>query len=153
MRGHALLRGRRQISIDDLPVALDVALSSAPWDRIQAFAYVLSKEKVNAFELEKNLKCSRNTALRMMETLKLLDLVDHGPSKIQTASGEQRAFEIRLKKKFEWFHSDEFKSLWRQQIQYPEISYSTSQLKPGESLIERYETWDTDERPVENLET
>lgn len=145
-RGHALLKGRSQITADDLPVVLDVSLSSAPWDRIRAFACVLAKDKVNAFGLENNMNCSRNTALRMMETLKLLDLVDLSKTTISTAGGEQFAFEMRLKKKFEWLHSDEFKSLWRQQIQYKEGS--GNRLQPGEVLIERFE-W---ERPAENKE-
>ena len=68
MRGHALLQCRRHIAMEDLPVIIDVALSSAPWDRILAFAYVLSKDNVNATELEKNLKCSRGKALRTVQT-------------------------------------------------------------------------------------
>ncbi len=122
MRGHALLQGRRQITIDDLPVVLDVALSSAPWDRILAFANVLSKDNVNASELEKNLKCSRGKALRTMQTLKLLDLVDlNNHSRIVTNSGEQYAYEMHLKPEFKWFTSQEFKALWRQKTTYPEV--------------------------------
>src|SRR5450759_2150012 len=40
MRGHALLQGRRQIAMEDLPVIIDVALSSAPWDRILALSLI-----------------------------------------------------------------------------------------------------------------
>ncbi|MGA3060964.1 MAG: hypothetical protein ABSD92_11420 [Candidatus Bathyarchaeia archaeon] len=133
MRGHALLQGRRQIAMEDLPVILDVALSSAPWDRILAFAYVLSKDKVNATELEKNLKCSRGKALRTMQTLKLLDLVnlsDH--SRIVTNSGEQFAYEMHLKPEFKWFQSAEFRALWRQKPAYPDVLVQIKEAEPRE---------------------
>jgi hypothetical protein len=69
--------------------------------------------------------------------------VDLSKTTIATAGGEQYAFEMRLKKKFEWLHSAEFKSLWRQQIRYKEAS--GHQLQPREVLIERFDEW---ERPA-----
>jgi hypothetical protein len=147
-RGHALLQGRRQIAMEDLPVIIDVALSSAPWDRILAFAYVLSKDNVNATELEKNLKCSRGKALRTMQTLKLLDLVDLSDhSRIVTNSGEQFAYEMKLKPEFKWFQSQEFKALWRQKTVYADVPV---QIKAPETV--QLETLDLPQepRPSEN---
>jgi Primase C terminal 1 (PriCT-1) len=150
MRGHALLQGRRQIAMEDLPVIIDVALSSVPWDRILAFAYVLSKDNVNATELEKNLKCSRGKALRTMQTLKLLDLVDlNNHSRIVTNSGEQFAYEMKLKPEFKWFQSQEFKALWRQKPAYPEVPVEIQEPEPTVPL----ETFalPQEPRPAENM--
>ncbi|HLN89050.1 MAG TPA: primase C-terminal domain-containing protein, partial [Candidatus Binatia bacterium] len=134
MRGHALLQGRRSISIDDLPVVLDVALSSAPWDRILALSFILSNNTVTTSQLQSALRCSRGKAIRTMETLKLLDLVKVGNTIIQTYGGEQHGFEMSLKKEFKWFQSDEFKQLWRQKTEYPDMPI---QIKTEAELQER----------------
>jgi hypothetical protein len=150
MRGHALLQGRRYIAMEDLPVIIDVALSSAPWDRILAFAYVLSKDSVNATELEKNLKCSRGKALRTMQTLKLLDLVDlSNHSRIVTNSGEQYAYEMKLKPEFKWFQSQEFKQLWRQKPVYPEVPIQIQE--PATTVPLETFALPQEPRPAENM--
>jgi hypothetical protein len=118
MRGRALLQGRRQISIEDLPVVFDVALSSAPWERLLAFAYLLGKKEVAAYQLELNLKCSRNKALMTMRTLETLGLVSLEHKPMVTPGGEQLGYSMRLKTEFKWFQSNEFKALWRQQIEH-----------------------------------
>ena len=128
-RGHALIKGRTQITIDDLPVVIDVALSSAPWDRIIAFAYLLNKEKVTTKELMKDLKCSRTKAIRTMKTLELLELVDVEEENIPTVGGEQAGYVMRLKKEFDWFTTEEFKKLWR--IKLSDI------IKPAEELTQQ----------------
>jgi len=128
-RGHALIKGRTQITIDDLPVVIDVALSSAPWDRIIAFAYLLNKEKVTTKELMKDLKCSRTKAIRTMKTLELLELVDLEEENIPTVGGEQAGYVMRLKKEFDWFTTEEFKKLWR--IKLSDI------IKPAEELTQQ----------------
>lgn len=125
-RGHALIKGRTQITIDDLPVAIDVALSSAPWDRVIAFAYLLNKDKVTTKGLMEDLKCSRTKAIRTMKTLELLELVDLEEENIPTVGGEQTGYLMRLKKEFEWFTTEEFKKLWR--IKLSDI------IKPVEEL-------------------
>jgi hypothetical protein len=118
MRGRALLQGRQQISIEDLPVVFDVALSSAPWERLLAFSYLLGKNEVAAYQLELNLKCSRNKALMTMRTLETLGLVRLEYKPMITPGGEQLSYAMRLKSEFKWFQSKEFKALWRQQIEH-----------------------------------
>jgi predicted transcriptional regulator len=112
-RGHALIKGRTQITVNDLPVAIDVALSSAPYNRVITFAYLLNKEKVTTKELMEDLKCSRSTAIRKMKTLELLELVDLQKKPVQTMGGEQSSYTMKLKEKFKWFTTGEFKKLWR----------------------------------------
>lgn len=112
-RGHALIKGRTQIAVNDLPVAIDVALSSAPYNRVITFAYLLNKEKVTTKELMEDLNCSRSTAIRKMKTLELLELIDLEKKPMQTMGGEQSSYTMKLKKEFKWFTTGEFKKLWR----------------------------------------
>jgi hypothetical protein len=139
----------------------DVALSSAPRERLQPFALVLSQKGsecgIDAEDLERNLQCSRNTALRTMKTLKLLGLVDLDKQTRMTARGDhQECWVMKLKSEFKWFQSCEFDQLWRQKVPYEE--------KPAEAPQEPIlETWDslkseptptspTETRPAENKE-
>jgi hypothetical protein len=113
MRGHALIQGRTHVQSDDLPVVIDVALSSAPWDRINAFCYLLNKDVVTAKDLMEDLKCARTTAIRSMQTLKLLELVDLTEEPYRTGGGEQTGYVMKLKPEFKWFKSAEFQNYWR----------------------------------------
>jgi hypothetical protein len=138
MRGRALLQSRSQISVEDLPVVLDVALSSAPWERLLAFSYLLGKNEVVAYDLELNLKCSRNKALMTMRTLETLGLVDLKYKPVMTSGGEQLGYAMKLKPEFQWFQSKEFKVLWRQQIEYnhPTIQREPEPELPVEILVD-----------------
>jgi predicted transcriptional regulator len=113
MRGHALTQGRTQIQSDDLPVVIDVALSSAPWDRINAFCYLLDKEAVTTKDLMNDLKCARTTAIRTMKILAILELVDLQEEPYRTNGGEQTGYVMKLKQEFRWFKSAEFQNYWR----------------------------------------
>lgn len=126
MRGHALIQGRMQVAVADLPVVIDVALSSAPWDRIIAFAYLLNKEKVTTKELMQDLKCSRTKAIRTMKTLELLELVNLEQEEMSTYGGEQTGYIMKLRDEFSWFKTEEFRKLWR--IKLSDI------IKPAEEL-------------------
>jgi len=119
MRGHALIQGRTQIDTPDLPVIIDVALSSAPWDRVNAFAYLLSRPEVTTKDLMTDLKCSRTKAIRAMKTLELLELANLEEESVTTCGGEQSGYVMRLKGEFAWFKSAEFRKLWRLKIEYP----------------------------------
>lgn len=112
-RGHALIKGRTHITIHDVPVAIDIALSSAPYNRVITFAYLLNKGKVTTKELMEDLNCSRSTAIRKMKTLGILELVDLQEEHMQTIGGEQTSYTMKLKKEFKWFMTGEFKKLWR----------------------------------------
>jgi predicted transcriptional regulator len=115
-RGHAMIKGRTNINVEDLPVVIDVALSSAPWERIITLAYLLNKGKATTNELMKDLKCSRTTAIRKMETLKLLELVDLEKERMETSGGEQLSYTMKLREDFKWFTTAEFKKLWRLKV-------------------------------------
>jgi predicted transcriptional regulator len=111
------LQGREQISVEDLPIVLDVALSSAPRERLLAFSFLLFKEEVKTIDLETNLKCSRNKALMTMRTLETLGLVDLKAKQVMTTGGPQLGYAMKLKPEFKWFQAEEFRTLWRQKTE------------------------------------
>jgi predicted transcriptional regulator len=136
MRGRALLQGRQQISVEDLPIVFDVALSSAPWERLLAFSFLLFKEEVKTNDLETNLKCSRNKALMTMRTLETLGLVDLKAKQVMTIGGPQLGYAMKLKPEFKWFQSDEFRALWRQKMEYPTPTPMPPQpIQPPDQLM------------------
>jgi predicted transcriptional regulator len=113
-RGHAIIKGRKQVTIADLPVAVEVTLSSAPYDRVNAFKYLLENEgSVTTSDLMRDLKCSRRTAIRSMKTLEILELVDLEKTSVETEFGTRTGYTMRLKEEFKWFTSGEFRKLWR----------------------------------------
>jgi len=112
-RGHAIIQGRKQLTIKDLPIAIEVTLSSAPYDRVNAFKYLLKKGgSVTTSDLMRDLKCSRRTAIRSMKTLEILELVDLEKTSLDTDVGMRTGYTMRLKDEFEWFTSREFRKLW-----------------------------------------
>jgi hypothetical protein len=144
MRGRALLQGRQQISVEDLPIVFDVALSSAPWERLLAFSFLLFKEEVKTNDLETNLKCSRNKALMTMRTLETLGLVDLKTKQVMTSGGPQLGYAMKLKPEFKWFQSEEFRALWRQKMEYPTLPPPTQEPErkqaPAAEFLDSLET-------------
>ncbi len=138
MRGRALLQGRQQISIEDLPIVFDVALSSAPWERLLAFSFLLEEKEVKSRGLERRLQCSRNKALMTMRTLETLGLVDLRVSRIETDGGGQFAYTIKLKDEFKWFQTKEFRALWRQKAEPPKTSPTPQEPESKAVLPEEF---------------
>jgi len=142
-RGHAIIKGRTQITIEDLPVVIDIALSSAPYDRVITFAYLLNKGQVTTKKVMEDLKCSRSTAIRKIKMLELLELVQLEKDSTETIGGEQSTYTMKLKKEFKWFTTDEFKKMWR--LKLTDI-ITTEEIKeeteggPSEPKLESFET-------------
>jgi hypothetical protein len=108
-RGHALLRGRRRIETEDLAPVLELTFDSAPMVRAQIFRGLLENGgTLKTGEVEELLRCSNPTALKEMEALSVLGVADK--VKITLDSG-QHGYDLRLADKFQWFMSDECKSL------------------------------------------
>lgn len=156
MRGHALIQGRTQVDTPELPVVIDVALSSAPWDRINAFAYLLTKETATTNDLMVDLKCSRSKAIRTMKTLELLELVTLEEEMVETYGGEQKGYTMKLKTEFNWFKSDEFRKLWRLKLDNAakptkEMPKSELRMTDLETFIEESETGNQTSTPRSNI--
>lgn len=113
-RGHALICGRENISEDDLKIALQVALDSAPPNRSKIFKYLIEKDgQLLTKEVMERLKCSRPTALKLMQEMDILEIVDtdgnlEDESEAYGGRPEQR---IILKEKYKWFIGEECKNL------------------------------------------
>lgn len=127
-RGHAIVEGRRQIANKDLPILIDVALSSAPYDRVNAFKYLLEKGgEVTTAELMNELRHSRKAAIRAMKTLEILQLVNLEQGQLTTAGGHQTGYIMKLKEELKWFLSDEFRKLWHKRTPKKTIEIPSKQ--------------------------
>ena len=107
-RAHAIIQGRANINEDDLKVIIEVGLSSMPDDRRQVLDLLLKKSKeewTETSEIVESLGISKPTALAIMQTFKVLGIVEYD----NPGGGLSHA--IRLKSDFEWFLGEEFKNL------------------------------------------
>lgn len=112
-KGHAIIQGRKQLTVKDLPLLIEVTLGSAPFDRVNAFKYLLQKEgTATTSDLITDLRCSRRTAIRSMKTLEILELVDLEKTPIETEAGTRTGYTMHLKEEFKWFTSRQFRQLW-----------------------------------------
>lgn len=109
-RGHAVISGREYLNKDDLKVIIEIALDSAPITRSKVFKLLLDKNGVlRSTDIEIALKSSDTTALKEIETLKILGLgytIDD-----ETSQPGRPAKILKLHSVFQWFLSDEFKEL------------------------------------------
>lgn len=109
-RGHALVCGRMQINHDDLRLIVELAVDSAPTTRANLFRKLIENDGVmKTGEVMVALNCSRPTALKEMEALKILGVCYIS----QDSSGEVGEPEktINLSEGFKWFLSDECKTI------------------------------------------
>ena len=107
-KGHAIIQGRNHINEDDLRVVIEVGLSSMPDDRRRVLNLLLDKqpdEEVETENIVEELGVSRPTALAIMQTFRVLGIVDYN----DLGSGQSHS--IKLKSDFEWFQTDEFRNL------------------------------------------
>lgn len=114
VRGHALVCGRENIIEDDLKMALRVALDSAPPNRSKIFKHLMRKDgQLTTKDVMDILKCSRPTALKMMQEMTILEIVDTDGNlddESETYGGRPEQV-ITLKDKYEWFIGEECKKL------------------------------------------
>jgi hypothetical protein len=113
-RGHALVCGRENISQDDLKITLRIAFDSAPPNRSKIFKHLIQNNgRLATNEVIEILKCSRPTALKLMQEMNILELVNtDGNMDDETESfGGRPEQKIILREKYDWFISDECKKL------------------------------------------
>jgi len=74
-RGHAIVHGRAQLSVDDLPLVARAALESTPNDRRAVMRLLIGKQGlIQTGDVEAALRCSAPTARAILETLDKLQL-------------------------------------------------------------------------------
>ncbi|MDO8463409.1 MAG: toprim domain-containing protein [bacterium] len=111
VRGHALISGRTQIAEADLWVAIDVALQSAQLNRVRLLGAILEHGGTVSTEIVMDaINCSNPTALKEIETLHVLGIVNTEDQKTNNDAGRPMRI-VTIKKEFEWFCSDEYGEL------------------------------------------
>lgn len=107
-KGSAFLDGRNHIIRDDLTVVRDVALSCGPRTRIELFNLLIEHDgELTTSQIVLNMNVTKSTALKYMLELTLVGLVSK--TKIPMVTKPEDA--IILKDDYDWFLSDEFRSL------------------------------------------
>ena len=105
-RGHALLYGRNYITLEDVPITIKTALSTAQIERVSLFDLLLAHNgTLNTTQMEDYLSFSPPTIRRIMTEFKATRLV-----KVE-AVGSSHQQSMYLKDEFKWFLADEFKKL------------------------------------------
>ena len=108
-RGIALTRGRTQVLYEDLPLVIEIALSSAPLERINVFNSLLGKGELTAEETAHILNSSIPNARKVMEKLRVLHLVDLN-ERNDGFQGPPTKF-IDVAYDLMWFRSKEFRDI------------------------------------------
>jgi hypothetical protein len=134
-RGHALACGRTSINHEDLKLAIEISIDSAPNVRANLFRTLLEKEgKLKTTQIEVALRCSKPTALKEMEKLKILGVAyvsDLSP----TDDSEK---EIKLISELEWFLSEECKKI--RGLPLPERQRTLSDLVNQQDQLSKSDT-------------
>lgn len=100
-RGHALVSGRTQIAEEDLRAIVELCVDGAPSGRAKLFRKLVEHGgNMATSEIERELNCSKPTALKEMKTLQIL-----GVCSLREDTGGDN--EISLSEDFKWFLSHE----------------------------------------------
>jgi predicted transcriptional regulator len=109
-RGHALSQGRNNINMEDIPLLINVVLSTASMERVRIFNTLLEFDgTLTTSEIEMSLNTTDKTAKRTMAELKAIELVSVG--EVESQHGGYPEYQIKLVDKFKWFLSPEFKEI------------------------------------------
>ena len=109
-RGHAVIHGRTQINKEDLKLIVELAIDSSPTTRAKLFRKLLENNGVmKTSDVESALKCSKPTALKEMEALKILDVCYITENSYGEVGEPEK--EIHLTEDFKWFLSEECKTI------------------------------------------
>jgi hypothetical protein len=116
-KAHALSMGRNYIKVEDIPMIIQVVLSTCSIERARIFELLITnKGSLRTSQIVDFLNTTKPTALRTMTELKATGLVDMNDENPGEYNSEK---EISLKPEFEWFLSDKFKELRRCKEKYP----------------------------------
>jgi hypothetical protein len=109
-RGHAVIMGRQNLTREDLKVVIEVALDSAPTTRTILFDKLLKYGgEMSTADVEHELNCSKPTARKEMESLKILGIVDEQNITSGEVGNQEKS--IVLKSEFYWFLSEECRQI------------------------------------------
>jgi len=109
-RGHAVVCGRTQLTTDDLRPAIEVTFDSAHILRVKLLRGLLDHDGVmKTHEVQSCLDCSKPTALKQMEILRILRIAKIEVIDDDLVGGQEH--EIRLSDDLVWFLSNECREI------------------------------------------
>jgi hypothetical protein len=109
-RGHAVICGRTQISAEDLHLAIELTFDSAHILRVKLLRGLLDHGgAMKTQEVERCLDCSKPTALKYMEILRILRIAKVTP--VSNNEVGEPEFEIRLSDDLAWFLTNECRTI------------------------------------------
>lgn len=109
-RGHALVCGRFQINKEDLRLIVELAADSAPTIRAILFRKILENDgQMKTATVMTALNCSRPTAHKEMEVLKILGVCRTTEESDGFVGQPEKT--IHLSEEFEWFLTDECRAI------------------------------------------
>ncbi len=110
-RGHAVVQGRNYLTLEDIKPVISLALQSADSIRTLLFNNLLKRGGVmKTTQVEQVLNCSKPTALKEMQTLKILGLCTISDEPLSGYQGNAEK-ELVLNEEYRWFTSEEYKNL------------------------------------------
>ena len=109
-RGHALSLGRNYLTIEDIPLLIEVVFSTASMERVRILELLLESKEgtLSTTQITTSLNTSSNTAKRTMAEFKALgiaDITNVDPNKLNSEK------QIVLYQTFSWFLTEEFRKL------------------------------------------
>lgn len=108
-RGHALACGRNKLADEDLAIVLNVALSSAPWERGKLLKLFIEMEgELKPEDVEEQLNVSKPTALKFLDILKHLGIIFDESFSLSRGG---HAYIYKVSADFKWLLSSRFKQL------------------------------------------
>jgi hypothetical protein len=118
--GHAISQGRNSLTIQDVPIAVKVALSTAPVRRVRLLDLLLKSEtgELTTSQICNELSISQPVVTRTMREFEALRI-----GEISTVSDYSNSeLKIRLNSEYDWFRTKEFLDLKEDFVPYDQKS-------------------------------
>ena len=93
-KGRAIIYGRNQISMEDVPLLIDIVFSSCPEDRGKTIRELVTNTKITTPEIEKLLNVSWKTADKTVKNLSILKLIEYADNDNEGAGRPSFAIKI-----------------------------------------------------------
>lgn len=144
--GHALSQGRDHITIEDIPIVIQVVLSTASLDRSKIFDLLISNNGyLKTKDIIRLLNTAPPTARRVMTELRAVGLVSLNDDVVPEDETDQDKFvkmglQMTLKPEFNWFLTEEFLRLKKGDTSFlrrqEEVEDDGKEISPGRGELE-----------------
>ena len=125
-RGHALVHGRTQLSLEDLPMVARIAVSSIPQEPRKVLLALAKNEgrPLTVKQVESTGVGSRHTAERVMDALDQLGVM------MFEREGNGKASRLSIRPEWAWSMEEDFRSLLLEGTTWQEMGVETSTTIP-----------------------